>query len=93
MSDTAQTVRSLIMEVVLADGTRVSNQALLADLRERVPEIGEPEYHAVKNELVSQCCLAKRPGRGGSVYRPDGEAMKAAPAASTSDKPRAASSG
>ena len=87
MSDAAQTIRDLILELIPADGTRVGNQALLAELRQRAPEIDATEYHAAREQLVGEGLLAKGQGRGGSVYQTGVEAVAAPPAASTTDQP------
>lgn len=81
MSDSVQTVRDLILQLVPADGSSIGNQALIAELRNHVPDLDDADYHAAKDGLVAEGLLTKGRGRGGSVSRTNGEAP-AAPAAS-----------
>ena len=77
MSDTVQTLRDLILQLVPADGSTIGNQALIAELRNHVPDLDDAEYHTAKGALVAEGLLAKGRGRGGSVSRADGEAYTA----------------
>lgn len=86
MSETVQTLRDLILDLVPADGSTIGNQALVAELRKHLPDLDEAEYHKAKEALVAEGQLAKGRGRGGSVSRTDGQA----PAASASAKPKPA---
>lgn len=47
----------------------MGNHALLALLREQVPELTDEWYNNVKEELVAEGLVGKGRGRGGSVYR------------------------
>lgn len=93
MSDTVQTLRDLILDLVPADGSTIGNQALIAELRKHLPDLDEAEYHAAKEALVAEGLLAKGRGRGGSVFRADGQAPTAAASASAKPKPAALPAG
>lgn len=93
MSDTVQTLRDLILDLVPADGSTIGNQALIAELRKHLPDLDEAEYHAAKEALVAEGLLAKGRGRGGSVFRADGQAPTAAASASAKPKPAAMPAG
>jgi len=88
MSDTVQTLRNLILDLVPVDGSTIGNQALIAELRNHLPDLDDAEYHAAKDALVAEGLLSKGRGRGGSVSRVDGHAP--APAAPASAKPKPA---
>jgi len=93
MSDTVQTLRDLILDLVPADGSTIGNQALIAELRKHLPDLDEAEYHAAKEALVAEGLLAKGRGRGGAVFRADGQAPTAAASASAKPKPAAMPAG
>ncbi len=84
MSDISELILSLVPE----DGSSIGNGAMLALLREQMPDLAEDDYVAAKDALVAEGLLAKGRGRGGSVSRADGQAP--APAASASAKPKPA---
>jgi len=84
MSDISELILTLIPE----DGSSIGNGAMLALLREQMPDLAEDDYVAAKDALVAEGLLAKGRGRGGSVSRADGQAP--ALAASASAKPKAA---
>ena len=88
MSDTVQTLRDLILDLVPTDGSTIGNQKLITELRNHLPDMDDAEYHAAKDALVAEGLLAKGRGRGGSVSRADGHAPE--PAASASAKPKPA---
>jgi len=88
MSETVQTLRDLILELVPTDGSTIGNRKLIAELRTHLPDLDDAEYHAAKEALVAEGLLAKGRGQGGSVSRADGIAP--APAASASAKPKPA---
>lgn len=93
MSDTVQTLRDLILDLVPADGSTIGNQALIAELRNHQPDLDDAEYHATKDALVAEGLLAKGRGRGGSVSRVDGHAPAPAPSPSAKPKPAAMPAG
>ncbi|QFG38454.1 adenine-specific DNA-methyltransferase [Paracoccus pantotrophus] len=88
MSETVQTLRDLILDLVPADGSTIGNRKLIGELRTHLPDLDDAEYHAAKEALVAEGLLAKGRGQGGSVSRADGNAP--APVASTSAKPKPA---
>jgi len=81
-------ISELILSLVPEDGSSIGNGAMLALLREQMPDLAEDDYVAAKDALVAEGLLAKGRGRGGSVSRADGQAP--APAASASAKPKPA---
>jgi len=83
----------LILSLTPEDGSTIGNQALLAELRNHLPDLDDAEYHAAKDALVAQGLLAKGRGRGGSVSRADGETPTAAASASAKTKPAAMPAG
>ncbi|MEZ5936093.1 MAG: site-specific DNA-methyltransferase [Alphaproteobacteria bacterium] len=93
MSDTVQTLRELILQSVPGDGSTIGNQALIAELRNHRPEMDDAEYQSAKDALVAEGFLAKGRGRGGSVYRTNGEAPAAPAAVQVKPKPAAIPAG
>jgi len=93
MSDTVQTLRDLILDLVPADGSTIGNQALITELRNHLPDLDDAEYHAAKDALVAEGLLAKGRGRGGSVFRADGQVPAVAASASAKPKPAAMPAG
>lgn len=83
-----ENLTDLILSLTPEDGSTIGNQALIAELRNHLPDLDEAEYHAAKDALVAEGLLAKGRGRGGSVSRADRHAP--APAASASAKPKVA---
>lgn len=61
-------IRDLILANVPEDGSAIGNMALVALLRETVPELTDEEYTAAKDGLVAEGLLGKGRGRGGSVF-------------------------
>jgi adenine-specific DNA-methyltransferase len=61
-------LRDLILAHVPEDGSTIGNMALLARLREQVPDLTDEDYGAAKDELVAEGILRKGRGRGGSVF-------------------------
>lgn len=84
----SQSVRDLILELVPTDGATIGSKALIAALRNHLPDLDDAEYHKVKDQLVREGLLAKGRGQGGSVLRADGRAP--APGASASARARPA---
>ncbi|MGE4340263.1 MAG: site-specific DNA-methyltransferase, partial [Pigmentiphaga sp.] len=93
MSDTVLTLHDLILQLVPADGSTIGNQALIAELRNHLPDMGDDEYHAAKDALVAEGLLTKGRGRGGSVSLADGQALAAAADTTTKPKPAAMPAG
>ena len=71
MSETVQTLRDLILDLVPADGSTIGNRKLIGELRTHLPDLDDAEYHAAKEALVAEGLLAKGRGQGGSVSRAD----------------------
>jgi len=65
MSDS---LRDLVLAHIPEDGSAISNGALIARLREIVPNLSDEDYAAAKDALVDEGILGKGKGRGGSVY-------------------------
>lgn len=67
----ADRLEDLILTLVPEDGSSIGNGALMALLRERMPNLTDEEYAKARDGLMDNGVLAKGKGRGGSVYRPD----------------------
>ena len=65
MSDS---LRDLVLAHIPEDGSSIGNGALIARLREIVPNLSDEDYAAAKDALVDEGILGKGKGRGGSVY-------------------------
>lgn len=83
----------LILSLTPEDGSTIGNQALIAELRNHLPDLDDAEYHAAKDALVAEGLLAKGRGRGGSVSRADGRQPAPAASASAKAKPAAMPAG
>lgn len=59
----------LIVSLTPEDGTSIGNGAMLALLRERLPDLTETDYQAARDALVDDGLLARGKGRGGSIRR------------------------
>ena len=68
MSDS---LADLILALTPEDGASIGNGAMLALLREQMPDLAEGNYTAARDVLVDEGRLAKGKGRGGSIYRAD----------------------
>ena len=60
-------LRDLILTSLPEDGATVGNQALLARLRQAVPDLTDAAYAATRDALVAEGLVVKGRGRGGSV--------------------------
>lgn len=89
----SSSLRDLILQAVPSNGSTIGNQALIAELRNRLPDLDDAEYHAAKDALVAERLLTKGRGRGGSVSRTDGEASIAPAPSQTKAKPAAIPAG
>jgi adenine-specific DNA-methyltransferase len=65
MSDS---LRDLVLAHIPEDGSAIGNGALIARLRETLPNLTDEDYAAAKDALVDEGILGKGKGRGGSVY-------------------------
>ncbi len=85
-SDLSQLILSLTPE----DGSTISNGAMLARLRDQLPNLTENDYTSALEILIDEGILARGKGRGGSVYRadvvPDFELLEQDQADSTTQK-------
>jgi adenine-specific DNA-methyltransferase len=70
MSDS---LRDLVLAHIPEDGSSIGNSALIALLREIVPNLSDEDYAAAKDALVDEGILGKGKGRGGSVFLIAGE--------------------
>ncbi|TYC51631.1 site-specific DNA-methyltransferase [Rhodobacterales bacterium] len=66
MSDS---LSDLILSLTPEDGSSIGNGALVALLREQLPNLTEEEYEAARDELIEEGLLERGRGRGGSVFR------------------------
>lgn len=71
MSDS---LSDLIFSLTPEDGSSIGNGALVALLREQLPNLTEDEYEAARDELIEEGLLERGRGRGGSVFRNIGSA-------------------
>ena len=71
-------IRTLILDLVPKDGSRIGNKNLIsllkAKLKKSHPQIklsdGDSEYWDARNQLIDEGLLVKGRGQGGSVYLP-----------------------
>jgi adenine-specific DNA-methyltransferase len=66
MSDS---LTDLILSLTPEDGSSISNGAMMALLRERMPGLREEDYTAARDALVDDGVLWRGRGRGGSISR------------------------
>lgn len=59
----------LILSLTPEDGSSIGNGAIMALLRERVPDLTDDDYAAARDALVDDGLLARGRGRGGSIMR------------------------
>lgn len=83
MSDS---LRAHILALVPQDGSTIGNQALIAGIRNQLPDLDDADYHATRDAMVAEGLLIKGKGRGGSVALADGKTA----AAPTPAKPKPA---
>ncbi|NTF46163.1 site-specific DNA-methyltransferase [Rhizobium rhizogenes] len=60
---------NLILSLTPEDGSTIANGAMMALLRERMPELAEDDYIAARDALISEGVLGRGKGRGGSIFR------------------------
>jgi adenine-specific DNA-methyltransferase len=65
MSDS---LRDLVLARIPEDGSAIGNGALIARLREIMPNLKDEDYAAAKDALLDEGILGKGKGRGGSVF-------------------------
>ncbi|GAA0312008.1 site-specific DNA-methyltransferase [Rhodovulum strictum] len=66
MSDS---LTDLILSLMPEDGSSIGNGAMMALLRERVPDLTDDDYAAARDALVDDGLLTRGRGRGGSIMR------------------------
>ncbi len=62
-------ISDLILALSPEDGSTVGNGAMLALLREHMPELAEDDYIAARDALIDEGVLGRGRGRGGSIFR------------------------
>lgn len=90
----------LILSLTPEDGSSIGNGAMMALLKDHLPELSEDDYAEARDAMVDDGVLGRRKGRGGSVYRADVAELQlsvtpepvAKPAAKTTRKKGAARS-
>lgn len=89
----SESLRDLVLSLIPEDGSTIGNRALIARLREDLPDLTDGDYHEVRDQLVAEGVLAKGRGQGGSVARADVEAPKASQPAKPKAAPIASAAG
>lgn len=67
----ASDLSDLILSFVPEDGSAISNLAMLALLREHLPNLSDEDYSEALDALIDVGTLSRGKGRGGSIYRAD----------------------
>lgn len=62
-------ISNLILSLTPEDGSTIGNGAMLALLREHIPDLGEDNYIAVRDALIEEGVLGRGKGRGGTIFR------------------------
>lgn len=62
-------ISDLLLSLVPEDGSSIGNGAMLALLRERMPDLLEADYAIARDALAEDGLLGRGKGRGGSIYR------------------------
>ena len=62
-------ISDLILTLSPEDGSSIGNGAMLALLREHMPELAEDDYIAARDALIDEGALGRGKGRGGSIFR------------------------
>lgn len=65
MSDLSDLILSLTPE----DGSSIGNGAMLALVREQMPDVDDGDYTAARDALIDNGILGRGRGRGGSIFR------------------------
>lgn len=64
-----ESLPDLILAHVPEDGSTIGNGAMMALLREQVPDLTDEDYFAARDELIDAGVLGRGRGRGGSIFR------------------------
>ena len=59
----------LILSLIPEDGSSIGNGAMMALLREHMPDLAEDDYIAARDALIDAGVLGRGRGRGGSIFR------------------------
>lgn len=59
----------LLFSLTPEDGSSIGNGAMMALLKERVPDLSEEAYFEARDALIDEGLIARGRGRGGSIYR------------------------
>ena len=62
-------ISDLILTLSPEDGSSIGNGAMLALLREHMPDLAEDDYIAARDALIDEGVLGRGKGRGGSIFR------------------------
>ncbi len=65
----SNSLTDLILSLTPEDGSSIGNSAMMALLRERVPDLTDDDYAAARDALVDDGLLVRGRGRGGSIMR------------------------
>ena len=66
-------ISNLILSLTPEDGSTIGTAAMLALLREHMPDLTEDDYLAARDALIDEGVLGHGKGRGGSIFRVTGE--------------------
>ncbi|MEQ5778525.1 site-specific DNA-methyltransferase [Thalassospira sp. NFXS8] len=61
----------LILSLTPEDGSSIREEAMLARLREHIPNLTDEQYSAARDELIDDGTIANGRGKGGVIYRAD----------------------
>lgn len=62
-------ISDLILTLTPEDGSSIGNGAMLALLREQIPELSDDDYVATRDALIGEGVLGRGRGRGESIFR------------------------
>lgn len=62
-------ISDLILTLSPEDGSTIGNGAMMALLREHMPDLSEDDYIAARDALIDEGVLGVGKGRGGSIFR------------------------
>lgn len=65
----SEALTNLILSLTPEDGSTIGNGAMMALLREHVPDLSDNEYLVARDTLVDAGLLGRGRGRGGSIMR------------------------
>ncbi|MDH6298745.1 site-specific DNA-methyltransferase [Agrobacterium fabrum] len=62
-------ISNLILSLTPENGSTIGNGAMLALLREHMPDLAEDDYVAARDALIDEGVLGRGQGRGGAIFR------------------------